>query len=99
MSFISLFQIAGDFVLTPGFKENLESFYPKASTEDKARCLELLTSLDIGEELKEEAKQYQKDIRAYEPPPYVDIHNTKRPKSAASYCKFTTKLLLEINAI
>merc|ERR1711912_145089 len=38
----------GDYNVGGGYKNHLEAYYGKASPEDKARCLELLTSLEIG---------------------------------------------------
>ncbi len=48
-------QVGAD-ILTPGFKKHLEKFYEKASLEDKARCLELLTALDIGQTARQQAQ-------------------------------------------
>jgi len=43
-----IFQL-GSSSLNPEFRKHLESFYSKARTsEDRARCLELLTALDIS---------------------------------------------------
>jgi len=46
----------GDYNLGGGYKDHLEHFYSKATVEDKARCLELLTSLDIGAVAKAQAR-------------------------------------------
>lgn len=47
----------GEDVINPGLKENLERFYEKAvSDHDKAKCLELLTSLRLGEEIRHQDK-------------------------------------------
>ena len=35
--------------MAPGFSQHLENYYDKAASADKARCLELLTSLKIRE--------------------------------------------------
>ena len=92
MFFVS--QLAGDFVLTPGFRQTLENFFPKASPEDKARCLELLTALDIGDNLREQAKDVPEDITGYQPPACVEVSNSqrKRPKSAMAYRKFDLQI-------
>lgn len=43
-----------DTILTPGIRRHLEKFYEQSTNpEDKARCLELLTSLNIGQALKD----------------------------------------------
>ncbi|XP_022086134.1 testis-expressed protein 26-like [Acanthaster planci] len=49
-----LTEFGGD-SLTAGFSKDLLQFYGKANAEDKRRCLELLTSLSIGEELTKHA--------------------------------------------
>ncbi|XP_064636846.1 testis-expressed protein 26-like [Lineus longissimus] len=41
----------GEDNLTPGFITHLEKFYKKANAKDRAKCLELLTALNIQEDL------------------------------------------------
>ncbi|RUS85557.1 hypothetical protein EGW08_006700, partial [Elysia chlorotica] len=45
----------GDSVLSPQFLKQLEYYYDKAGVHDKARCLELITSVRLGEELRAQA--------------------------------------------
>ncbi|KAK0050482.1 testis-expressed sequence 26 protein [Biomphalaria pfeifferi] len=47
----------GESVLSPVFLKELESYYTKADVRDKARCLELITSVTLGEELKTQANK------------------------------------------
>ena len=46
--FSSCLQLSED-VLLPGIRDQLQDFYEHASPQDKARCLELLASLDISQ--------------------------------------------------
>uniref|UniRef100_A0A2C9LL55 Uncharacterized protein n=1 Tax=Biomphalaria glabrata TaxID=6526 RepID=A0A2C9LL55_BIOGL len=50
----------GESVLSPVFLKELESYYTKADVRDKARCLELITSVTLGEELKKQVRQANK---------------------------------------
>ncbi|KAK2184532.1 hypothetical protein NP493_263g01020 [Ridgeia piscesae] len=43
-------------LLGPGIRDRLVQYYDKAPAEDKARCLELLTALDLGDVIKIQAK-------------------------------------------
>ncbi|GFN75082.1 testis-expressed sequence 26 protein-like [Plakobranchus ocellatus] len=47
----------GDNVLSPQFLKQLEYYYDKAGIHDKARCLELITSVRLGEELRAHTKR------------------------------------------
>ncbi|XP_074651528.1 testis-expressed protein 26-like [Tubulanus polymorphus] len=47
----------GQDTLSPGFARYLEKYYKKASSADKAKCLELLTSLNIQKEISDQIKQ------------------------------------------
>lgn len=49
-SCLSLLQFDHD-SLSKGFSRDLQQFYGKANEQDKRRCLELLASLHIGEDL------------------------------------------------
>ena len=78
-----LFQVAGDFVLAPGFREVLSDYYPKAKTDaDKAKCLELLTSLNISDVIKESAQDLPADYYPYQQQSCLPTERHKRPKSA-----------------
>ena len=45
-------------ILGSAVRKNLETFYAKASNSaDRARCLELLTSLDLGEALRKSSRR------------------------------------------
>ncbi|CAL1541209.1 unnamed protein product [Lymnaea stagnalis] len=46
----------GDDVLSPVFLKELEHYYDKADVKDKAKCLELITSVSLGEELRQQVK-------------------------------------------
>ena len=41
--------------LTKGFSRDLQQFYGKANEQDKRRCLELLATLHIGEDLSKKS--------------------------------------------
>lgn len=59
-----MFQL-GSSILNPEFRRHLESFYSKATTaEDRARCLELLTALDISSAVKNQTNAYS-NIRSH----------------------------------
>ncbi|KAL3880056.1 hypothetical protein ACJMK2_032327 [Sinanodonta woodiana] len=58
MSYVNTDTRLGDDVLGPGFADDLEQYYDKAvTTEDRAKCLELLTSLKLGGEVRDHAVQ------------------------------------------
>ncbi|XP_067663810.1 testis-expressed protein 26-like isoform X2 [Haliotis asinina] len=42
----------GEETLSPAFVKHLEHYYDRAPVADKARCLELITSIKLGEEVK-----------------------------------------------
>ena len=42
-------------MLGSGIRDHLLTYYDKAPAEDKARCLELLTALDLGDAIKLQA--------------------------------------------
>ena len=91
---LSLFysQLNNGVTLSPGFKADLEAFYPKASVQDKARCLELLTSLDIGQAIKEQSKAIPQDQLVSQAPGTSSIPRPPpRPKSAMANCKCIVK--------
>ncbi|XP_005109735.2 uncharacterized protein LOC101848325 [Aplysia californica] len=46
----------GDEVLSPQFVKELEHYYDKAGVQDKAKCLELITSVRLGQELRQQVK-------------------------------------------
>lgn len=50
-SFEIPFQL-GEETLSPTFVKHLEHYYDRAPVSDKARCLELITSIKLGEEVK-----------------------------------------------
>ncbi|KAH9513985.1 hypothetical protein Btru_031894 [Bulinus truncatus] len=47
----------GEDTLSPVFLKELENYYDKADVHDKAKCLELMTSVTLGEELKKQVRQ------------------------------------------
>ena len=72
-------------MLTPGFHQHLEQYYARASPEDQARCIELLTALDIAKTLGQQASTSQLPVGA---PP-----QTQRPKTAmAALCNCKSQL-------
>ena len=95
---ISLFQIADNYLLAPGFKEALDNYYPKASNEDKLKCLELLTALELSDVINESGEKqqaqstqtarYERTENVKPRPPSADrpstanSHARRRPKSA-----------------
>ena len=53
--FMFLFLKVGDEVVTEGLAKDLEAFYNKTeSSDDRTKALDLLTSLRLGEERKQE---------------------------------------------
>lgn len=77
-------QLAGQ-VVTSGFKEHLSKYFEKASAEDKARCLELLTALDLSEAVTNHAPRPSSSLGYSSPhPPAASKkkHRHKRPQTA-----------------
>lgn len=78
--------IGEDFV-EPGLSEPLENFYHKSKPEDKAKCLELLTAINIQREIqcqqgKPDARRRVKErFRSQTPGPLQSYRSDKSPEN------------------
>ena len=68
MRLLLVFQIGED-IVGPGFSDQLERFYKKAKPADRARCLELLTAINIQREVKSRLANQRPVSRAQTPAP------------------------------
>ena len=88
--FLNISQV-GNSILGPGFKQHLEKFYSKASPEDKARCLELLTSINISRTLRQQNRATKATAVTPTPPSHPKC--TKRPYTAMADLGKTTEAM------
>lgn len=62
-------------MLSPQFLKQLESYYDKAGIQDKAKCLELITSVKLGQELRQQVKATPRPKTAMPAFGYTDTSN------------------------